>query len=175
MGLKWKTLTGSQIPDIIQWVKNETRDGQIIHIGTDSLQTGRWTQFVTVVVILNPPKGGRVAYSREIMPRIESLRERLNKEVWKSVDLAMNMPETPELTVHIDANTDKRFKSSKYVEEFVGLVVGQGFKALWKPDSWAATHAADHVVRLKNVERGRERLAGGNRRGRGMHPHSKSE
>jgi predicted RNase H-related nuclease YkuK (DUF458 family) len=29
----------------------------------------------------------------------------------------------------------------------VGLVVGQGFKALIKPESWAASHAADHVVR----------------------------
>ena len=38
-------------------------------------------------------------------------------------------------------------KSSAYVQELVGLVVGQGFKALIKPESWAATHAADHVVR----------------------------
>ena len=26
-------------------------------------------------------------------------------------------------------------------------MVGQGFKALIKPESWAASHAADHVVR----------------------------
>jgi predicted RNase H-related nuclease YkuK (DUF458 family) len=149
MSSKWKTLTGIPVEHIVQWVKDETRDGQIIHIGTDSLQTGRWTQFVTVVVILNRPKGGRVAYYREIVPRISSLRERLNKEVWKSIDLAMQMPETPELTVHIDANPDERFMSSKYLQELVGLVVGQGFKALWKPDSWAATHAADHIVRVK--------------------------
>jgi predicted RNase H-related nuclease YkuK (DUF458 family) len=38
-------------------------------------------------------------------------------------------------------------KSSAYVQELVGLVVGQGFKALIKPQSWAASHAADHVVR----------------------------
>jgi predicted RNase H-related nuclease YkuK (DUF458 family) len=146
---KWKTLTDVPIDNIVEWVKNETKSGQIIHIGTDSLQTGRWTQFVTVVVILNPPKGGRVAYYREAVPRITSLRERLNKEVWKSIDLAMQMPETPELTVHIDANPDERYMSSKYLQELVGLVVGQGFKALWKPESWAATHAADHVVRIK--------------------------
>jgi predicted RNase H-related nuclease YkuK (DUF458 family) len=42
-----------------------------------------------------------------------------------------------------------RFKSSAYVQELVGLVVGQGFKALIKPESWAASHAADHVVRAK--------------------------
>lgn len=149
MSSKWKTLTGEVIPDIVQWVKDETKKGQLIHIGTDSLQTGRYTQFVTVVVILNPPKGGRVAYMREVQPRISSLRERLNKEVWKSIDLAMQMPESPEMTIHIDANPNEKFMSSKYLQELVGLVVGQGFKALWKPDSWAATHAADHIVRIK--------------------------
>lgn len=149
MASKWKTLTGDKIEDIQEWIKSETRNGQILHIGTDSLQTGRYTQFVTVVVILNPPKGGRVAYLREVQPRIDSLRERLNKEVWKSIEIAMNVSDTIDLTVHIDANPDKRYKSSRYVEELVGLVVGQGFKALWKPDSWAATHAADHIVRIK--------------------------
>lgn len=149
MASKWKTLTGDKIEDIQEWIKSETRNGQILHIGTDSLQTGRYTQFVTVVVILNPPKGGRVAYMREVQPRIDSLRERLNKEVWKSIEIAMNVSDTIDLTVHIDANPDKRYKSSRYVEELVGLVVGQGFKALWKPDSWAATHAADHIVRIK--------------------------
>ena len=52
-----------------------------------------------------------------------------------------------ELTVHIDANPVVAHKSSAYVQELVGLVVGQGFKALIKPESWAAPHAADHVVR----------------------------
>src|SRR5262249_45297128 len=54
-----------------------------------------------------------------------------------------------ELTVHIDANPVVTYKSSAYVQELVGLVVGQGFKALIKPESWAASHAADHVVRSR--------------------------
>lgn len=147
MPSKWKTLNGEKIADIVEFVKHETRDGQEIHIGTDSLQTGRWTQFVTVLVIHTPHKGGRVAYIREVVSRINSLRERLNKEVWKSIELAMLMPEQTGLTVHIDANTDERYMSSRYLQELVGLVIGQGFRALWKPDSWAATHCADHIVR----------------------------
>ena len=156
--MAWKTLTGEPITDIVQWVKESTENGQVIHVGTDSLQTGRWTQFVTVVVVLNPPKGGRVAYQRDITPRISSLRARLSREVWMSVELAMALPEQPEMTVHIDANPSEKHMSSKYLQELVGMVVGQGFKALWKPDSWAATHAADHCVRHKhNRSPGRER------------------
>ena len=145
----WKTLSEVRIPDIQQFVRDASRDGQAVHVGTDSLQTGRFTQFVTVVVILTPGKGGRVAYRRAVVPRIASLRERLLKEVWKSVDLGLQFTSivTGDLTVHIDANPVVAHKSSAYVQELVGLVVGQGFKALIKPHSWAASHTADHVVR----------------------------
>lgn len=153
MPSKWKTLSGEKIEDIVEFIRASTQHGQVVHVGTDSLQTGRWTQFVTVVVILNPKidgvgSGGRVFYARDVVPRISQLRERLMKEVWKSVELAMQLPNN-DLTVHIDANPDEKHMSSKYLQELVGLVVGCGFKALWKPDSWAATHAADHVVRTK--------------------------
>jgi uncharacterized protein len=145
----WKTLNEVDIADILQFVRDTTRDGQSVHVGTDSRQTGRLTEFVTVVVILTPRKGGRVAYRKETVPRIASLRERLLKEVWKSVDLGLQLSPIVkgELTVHIDANPVVAHKSSAYVQELVGLVVGQGFKALIKPDSWAASHAADHAVR----------------------------
>ena len=147
----WKTLGEVKIPDILQFVAEASRDGQAVHIGTDSLQSGRFTQFVTVVVVLTPRKGGRVAYRREIAPRITSLRERLLKEVWKSVDLGLQFTSIVpgDLTVHIDANPVVAHTSSAYVQELVGLVVGQGFKALIKPESWAASHAADHVVRTQ--------------------------
>jgi predicted RNase H-related nuclease YkuK (DUF458 family) len=157
MTTKWKTINDEPIEDILAWVKDATKDGQDIHIGTDSLQAGRRTQFVTVIVIHTPMKGGRVAYVRDIVPRISSLRERLSREVWKSVELAITLPHQPELTVHIDANPSERHMSSKYLQELVGMVVGQGFKAVWKPDSWAATHAADHCVRYKNQPFARKR------------------
>jgi predicted RNase H-related nuclease YkuK (DUF458 family) len=145
----WKTLGEVKIPDILQFVAEASKDGQAVHIGTDSLQTGRFTRFVTVVVILTPRKGGRVAYRREALPRLTSLRERLLTEVLKSVDLGLKLTTIVKgtLSVHIDANPVVAYKSSAYVRELVSLVVGQGFKALIKPESWAASHAADHVVR----------------------------
>jgi predicted RNase H-related nuclease YkuK (DUF458 family) len=147
MTTKWKTLNNEPIEDIHEFIRRETSNGQQIHIGTDSLQTMKWTQFVTVVVILNTPKGGRVAYRRDIVPRINSLRKRLMDEVWRSVTFAMELPVNLELTIHIDANPDEKHMSSKYLQALVGLVVGQGFKALYKPLSWASTTVADHVVR----------------------------
>src|SRR4029453_5249999 len=63
----WKTLGEIKIPDILQFVADASKDGQAVHIGTHSQQTGRHTQFVTVVVILTPRKGGRVADRRDVV------------------------------------------------------------------------------------------------------------
>lgn len=145
----WKTLRKEPVKDILRFVRDASSNGQAVHIGTDSLQSGRYTQFVTIVAILTPGKGGRVAYSREVTPRIASLRERLLKEVWRSVDLGLALePHVKgELTISIDVNTSIKHRSTAYLQELTGLVVGQGFKVLVKPDAFAASHVADHVVR----------------------------
>ena len=147
--MKWRTLSELDVPDIHAFVRQAAAAGQAVHLGTDSLQTGRFTQFCTVVAVLTPGKGGRAAYSREVVPRIKSLRERLLKETWKSVDLGIQLTDIVpgDLTVHIDANPVQTHKSSAYLQELVGLVVGQGFRAQIKPDAWCASHAADHIVR----------------------------
>ena len=62
----WKTLGEQKIPDILAFVRDASRDGQSVHVGTDSLQSRRMTEFVTVVVILTPGKGGRVAYRAQV-------------------------------------------------------------------------------------------------------------
>jgi len=146
----WRTLTGAAIADIVAFVRENARDGQLVHVGTDSLQLARTTRFVTVVAIVTPGRGGRAAWRRETVTRIASLRERLMREVWLSVELGLSLcPVVPgELSVHIDANPVARHRSSAYVQELVGLVVSQGFRAVIKPESWAASRTADRMVRV---------------------------
>jgi predicted RNase H-related nuclease YkuK (DUF458 family) len=146
----WKTLTGQAIGDVVDFVRDHAQEGQIVHLGTDSLQLRRHTRFVTVVAILTPGHGGRAIWTRVVRPRIPSLRERLLREVWLSVELGLRLhPVVPgPLHVHIDANPIAHYKSSAYVQELVGLVVSQGFRAVIKPESWAASRAADRLVRV---------------------------
>jgi predicted RNase H-related nuclease YkuK (DUF458 family) len=146
----WKTLTGVPIGDVVDFVREHARGGQIVHLGTDSLQLARHTRFVTVVAVLTPGRGGRAIWTRTATPRIQSLRERLLREVWLSVELGLRLDPvvTGELQVHIDANPIARHRSSAYVQELVGLVVSQGFRAVIKPEAWAASRAADRLVRV---------------------------
>ena len=146
----WKTLTGVPIGDVVDFVREHAHDGQIVHLGTDSLQLARHTRFVTVVAVLTPGRGGRAIWTRSATPRIQSLRERLLREVWLSVELGLRLDPVVkgELHVHIDANPIARHRSSAYVQELVGLVVSQGFRAVIKPEAWAASRAADRLVRV---------------------------
>lgn len=157
----WKTLDGTTV-DITTVIKTELalRNDCEVHVGTDSQQQGTKTDFVTVVVIVRPTKGARVFYTRERVPRIKELRVRLTREAWMSTELAMELSTPPdigealikteELTIHVDANPDPRFKSSAYVQELAGMCVGQGFRVLLKPNAWAAQHVADHSCKHKN-------------------------
>ncbi|HXK09722.1 MAG TPA: ribonuclease H-like YkuK family protein [Vicinamibacteria bacterium] len=146
----WKTQTGVPIADVVGFGRENACGGQAVHLGTDSIQLGRHTRFVTVVAILTPGRGGRAIWRREVRPPIASLRERLLREVWLSVELGLSLsPVVPgPLSVHIDANAVETHRSSVYVQELVGLVVSQGYRAVIKPESWAASRAADRMVRV---------------------------
>lgn len=149
----WKTMHGRRPVDLkaeIRALMLEDPNREFV-IGTDSQNSKSRTEYITVVIVLQPGKGGRCFFARERVPRIRSLRERLLKEAWMSVELGMELndviPDASRLTIHIDANPDTKFKSSDVVQEMVGLVLGQGFGAVTKPDAWAASHAADHIVK----------------------------
>jgi predicted RNase H-related nuclease YkuK (DUF458 family) len=139
----------------MEWVRVHT--GADFHIGTDSIQKGKDTKFITVIIAYTRGRGGAMLFSKAIEPRINSMRERLSKEVWKSVDLAMNLIDYlgQDVKIHVDCSLGAKNKSSQYAKELAGLVEAQGFTALLKPDSWASTSAADHIARF-GVTRGRE-------------------
>lgn len=149
----WKTIEGEVVTDVGALFREVMTYGKEVHVGSDSQQNALFTEFVTVVVVITPTKGGRVFYCQERLPRIKSLRERLMREVWMSVSVALAInefvPDICDMSVHIDANPNVKFKSSSYVKELTSMVVGNGFKALLKPEAWCASHVADHAVKKK--------------------------
>jgi len=157
MQRKWKTVDGAVIKDVADTLTQACVGIKVVHIGTDSQQNAQTTEFVTVVVIHTPGKGGRAFYTVETTQRIKTLRERLLKEVWLSVQLGLEMTEMiseeSSLLVHVDANPNTKFKSGAYAKELAAMVVSQGFKAVLKPEAWAAMHVADHVVKKKVIGR----------------------
>ena len=149
----WRTIRGQRVDDLREFLRATLADGERrVDIGTDSLNFGRRTVLVTVVTLIRPGKGGRAVYKCEVTPRIASLRQRLAREVGLSLQVAFGLGDVlasaTDLTIHVDANPAPEHRSSRFVHELVGMVVGQGFRVAIKPQAWAATCVADHIARI---------------------------
>ncbi len=154
---RWWTLSGVEVLDVMTAVEQLLRRGHVVHIGTDAQKSARRMEFVTVICVLNPGKGGRVFYTRRYEKKDMSLFDKLSMETWLSLELALRMngefelpPDQKQIWVHVDANPDTRYDSSDYVKQLAGMVAGSGFPVLVKPDAWCASHVADFAVKNKH-------------------------
>ena len=153
---EWLSMDGDPV-DLKIEIEELTREpGKIILIGTDSQRYEKRLDFVTAVVVRTPQKGGRILYTREKSPKIYNLRDKLIKEALMSIQTAWALaPILPEHTkiaaLHADVNTDiKKGKSAKWEAEICGMITGNGFQVITKPDAWAAQHVAEHLVKGRN-------------------------
>jgi predicted RNase H-related nuclease YkuK (DUF458 family) len=160
MQRQWYTGTGEEVDDISERLSKELRSNdQTVRIGTDAQRIGRGVDFVTVVVVRQERKGGKMFYCRTRAPRPQmSLWEKLSTETWYSLEVAMEVEQivpggASQVEVHADANPDARWKSHAHHQAIAGMIVSQGFGCVLKPDAWVSSHAADHIVKMKNESR----------------------
>jgi predicted RNase H-related nuclease YkuK (DUF458 family) len=124
-----------------------------VFVGSDSQVHKRLKKivYVTCIVLYKKGHGGRVFVCKELEKFANSLKERLQKEVWRSLEVAFELkqvlPSNVDLIIHVDVNSKKKFKSSEYMQEFVGMITSQGFKCVIKPDAWAAQSCANKATK----------------------------
>jgi predicted RNase H-related nuclease YkuK (DUF458 family) len=150
----WRSLSGKPIQDLITSVGELLRGTrEVLHVGSDSQNYGQATNYVTVVAVVDPGAGGRVFYRRKAIARTQSLAHKLFHEAELSLETAVVLSQSfaHDIVVHVDVNEDLRHMSSQYVRALAGMVVGHGFQVRVKPDSWAATHVADSLVKGKHA------------------------
>lgn len=160
MERKWNTLSGRPVENVFDEIqKLNIENERQIHIGTDAQVRGTKIVFASAIALLNPGKGGMAFHSKLVFPRADfsTLAQKLFKEVEFSVALAQEISNVlthryhKNIIVHVDANPNIKWNSSDYHKTLVGWVVGAGFQALSKPESWCATHVADHAANGKNI------------------------
>ena len=127
-----------------------------VYIGCDSIRFRKnkqwYAKYSTVVIVhVDTKKGGRIFHSSVDMPDYGNLKQRLLMEVQLAVSTATEIVDVigdRHFEIHLDINPNPNHKSSVAVKEALGWVKGSlGMDAKIKPHSFAATHAADHVVR----------------------------
>lgn len=142
-------------------------------IGTDSHNTtsDHKADFVTAVVIRRIGRGGRYFWTKTAKDKIYSLRDKIYTETLLSLDLAqalipklrdyLNGQENYDLEIHIDVG--EVGETREMIREVVGMVVGNGFKAKTKPESYGAFVVADRHTQGLKTRKGcqRPKLKGG--------------
>lgn len=134
----------------------ESSKSSSIYIGADSIRYKKngnwWAKYSTVIVLHQDSKRGCKLFHRSVdLQDFGSIKQRLLNEVMYAIEAASEVIDdvgSRHLELHIDINPSPKHKSNVAVKEALGWVKGSlGLDAVIKPDSWAATHAADHLVR----------------------------
>ncbi len=156
--MQWRRLNGERIKlpiyeAVEQTIQRETAAGYKLKvcIGTDSQVYGDTTDFATVIVFLREKRGGFMYIHTYKSTIPMSLRERLIREVGKSVEVAYSLCELFDkydiaMEVHADINTDPHFQSNVALKEAMGYIRSMGFVFKAKPDAFASSSCADKIV-----------------------------
>jgi predicted RNase H-related nuclease YkuK (DUF458 family) len=130
-----------------------------LYFGADSERVnvdGVWFVDFLIVVILHEDgcHGASVIYGsvereRDYDKNLAKPFQRLFTEVMKIGDLYMKLQDSfgdLDVSIHLDINPDKKHGSSCAVAEAVGYIKGVcGIEPVIKPNSWAASIAADRL------------------------------
>jgi uncharacterized protein len=155
---KWRKLDGTRIKrsirdEIRAVLVREKNAGHELKacIGTDSQVKGNLTEFATVVVFIRKGKGGFMYIQPETSTQKFSVKERMLREVAKSIDVAYALAPLfthfgVDMEVHADINTNPAFKSNDALKEAMGYIMGMGFAFKAKPNAFASSSCANKVV-----------------------------
>ncbi|NMB12349.1 MAG: hypothetical protein GX977_08695 [Firmicutes bacterium] len=139
--------------DMIAYVREQPESDYKVIIGTDSQYSQDSTCFVTAIIVHRIGKGGRYYYTREWEFMGKSLRQRIFYETSRSLALASWVAERLAENGHADLNVEIHLdvgingRTKELIREVTGMVIGSGFDARIKPDSYGASKVADKFTK----------------------------
>ena len=137
--------------DILAYIQSNPEDKYKLIIGTDS-QSRDDVCFVTAIIIHRLGKGARYYYCRDHQFIGHSLRQRIYYETARSLGVASRIADRLARNGHGDLDRDpfecgEKGQTKDLIREVVGMVVGSGFDARIKPDSFGASKVADKYTK----------------------------
>lgn len=138
--------------DIVAYVNENPNETYKLIVGTDS-QVRETVHFVTAVIIHRVGKGARYYYSRSQQNFVNSLRQKIYYEASLSLGVSSRLAERlaqngwSRLDVEIHLDVGLQGETRDLIREVVGMIVGSGFQAKIKPDSYGASKVADKYTK----------------------------
>jgi uncharacterized protein len=149
---KGRMTFGQVFKDIVGYIQNDSKTKYKLIVGTDS-QLREDVCYVTAILILREGKGGRFYYTKELEKAKLSLKQRIFYETSKSLTMAAKLADKltvnglSELDIEIHLDVGEQGQTKEIIKEVVGMVVGSGFDARIKPDSYGASKVADKYTK----------------------------
>ncbi len=151
----------SDVHEIKNYLRNVSPESKI-YLGCDSQKNkkgGIWyANFAIVLVVhIGGEHGCKIFGFKDRERSFDSVKKprmRLMSEAYKVVDLYNKLADELEefanfeCEIHLDVNSDPKWASNGVMREAMGYVLGMtGIEANIKPDAFAASYAADWLVR----------------------------
>lgn len=135
---------GNIVDDVQNFVRKWLREypGGKIFVGCDSKKRGDTVKYSTVVCLWNVGHGVKEIYKNELIPAPKDRFTRLWNEVTRAVEVADSLRNVAPIQVHVDINSNPKYKSNQLYDASMGLITSMGFEAAGKPFSWAASCGA---------------------------------
>lgn len=143
------------VGEIINYLHEDPDSKYRLVIGSDSrdrcINGKKLTNFVTAIVVHRKGKGGRYFWKNGTHKHIRALRQKIYTETLLSIEVAqtvvpkltgrLNGKSNWELEIHIDVGQSGDTRDM--IKEVVGIVIGNGYTAKTKPESFGASSVAD--------------------------------
>ena len=154
---KGKMTLDETFEEVVSYIKEQPQEKYKLIIGTDShSHRDAEVTFVTAIIIHRVGKGGRYFYYREKHHFVQSLRQRIFYETSLSLDVAgrfndllssLSSKNQDKLNMEIHLDVGEAGDTKELIREVVGMVIGSGFDARIKPESYGATKVADRYTK----------------------------
>lgn len=142
--INFKDCSGQSVEDLSTYVDSwlkQNPQGEIF-VGCDSKVRGNRVKYSTVVCLWNVGKGVSELYQNEVETKPKDSYTRLWNEVTRAVEVADILKDISHITVHVDINSNPKYRSHRLYDASIGLIKSMGFKGAGKPYSWAASCGA---------------------------------
>jgi predicted RNase H-related nuclease YkuK (DUF458 family) len=140
------------VEDLLAFMAEEPDGSYRLIVGSDS-HTRTELCFVTAIIVHRRGKGARFYYRKRRQHRIRSLRQRIFYEAAMSLTTAERLAQslassgTTGLDVEIHLDIGERGETRELIRDVVGMIVGSGFHAEIKPNSYGASKVADRYTK----------------------------
>lgn len=135
---------GQKIPSCSTYVQDwlQRHPNGEIFVGCDSKVRGKFVKYSTAICLWNVGGGVNEIFKNEVELTPPDDYSRLWNEVTRAVAVAEELKDLGRITVHVDINSNPKFRSHRLYDASIGLISSMGFKAVGKPHSWAASCGA---------------------------------